>query len=58
MWKDCQSNNSWQLVDKIGNVFNRLVLYRGDLFHKPLKSFGNDLQSGRLVQVFFFDTFG
>tara|TARA_Y100000004_G_scaffold196857_1_gene268433 strand:- start:442 stop:1050 length:609 start_codon:yes stop_codon:yes gene_type:complete len=58
MWKDCQSNDSWQLVDQIGNVFNRLVLYRGDLFHKPLKSFGNNLQSGRLVQVFFFDTFG
>ena len=25
MWKDCQSNDSWQLVDQIGNVFNRLV---------------------------------
>ena len=40
----------------IGNVYNRLVLYRGDLFHRSLQSgFGNSVETGRLTQVFFFD---
>lgn len=44
------------LVTIIGNVYNRLVLYRGDLFHRSLISgFGSDVKTGRLTQVFFFD---
>jgi hypothetical protein len=46
------------LVTVIGNVYNRLVLYRGDLFHRSLISgFGNDVNTGRLTQVFFFDLY-
>lgn len=46
----------FELVDAIGNVYNRLVLYRGDLLHRSLLSgFGNTPESGRLTQVFFFD---
>ena len=44
------------VVTMIGNVYNRLVIYRGDLFHRSLKSgFGNSVETGRLTQVFFFD---
>ena len=28
----------FELVDAIGNVYNRLVLYRGDLLHRSLLS--------------------
>ena len=44
------------LITLIGNVYNRLVLYRGDLFHRSLMpGFGTDVSTGRLTQVFFFD---
>ena len=46
----------WEMVDKIGNVYNRLILYRGDLFHVSLDYFGKDLQDARLFQTFFFNT--
>jgi len=46
----------WDLVDRIGNVYNRLVLYRADLFHSSLDYFGNDKESGRLFQTFFFSS--
>jgi hypothetical protein len=46
----------WELVDRIGNVYNRLILYRGDLFHVSLDYFGKDIQYGRLFQTFFFNT--
>jgi len=46
----------WELFDRIGNRYNRLILYRGDLFHASLDYFGDNLQNGRLFQTFFFDT--
>jgi hypothetical protein len=46
----------WEMVDRIGNLYNRLILYRGDLFHVSLDYFGNTLENGRLFQTFFFNT--
>jgi len=46
----------WEMVDRIGNVYNRLIIYRGDLFHVSLDYFGKGLQDGRLFQTFFFNT--
>jgi hypothetical protein len=46
----------YELVDRVGNRYNRLVIYRGDLFHASLDYFGDNLQNGRLFQTFFFDT--
>jgi hypothetical protein len=40
-------------VDVIGNVYNRLVMYRGDIFHKSNDYFGTTLHDSRLTQVFF-----
>jgi hypothetical protein len=40
-------------IDRIGNVFNRLAIYKGDIYHKSSGYFGNDIRSGRLTQVFF-----
>jgi hypothetical protein len=46
----------WELVDRIGNIYNRLILYRGDLLHVSLDYFGNNAENGRLFQTFFFNT--
>lgn len=51
-----QDITKWEMVDRIGNVYNRLVLYRGDIYHTSLDYFGKDIQDGRLFQVFFLNT--
>jgi hypothetical protein len=55
-WDECQDMTKWEMVDRVGNVFNRLILYRADNFHVSLDYFGKDLYDGRLFQVFFFNT--
>jgi hypothetical protein len=54
--KYSQDYTKWELVDRIGNIYNRLILYRGDLFHVSLDYFGTNIHDGRLFQVFFFNT--
>lgn len=56
VYKDSQDMTKWELMDVVGNVFNRIVLYRGDLFHMSLDYFGTDKFDGRLFQTFFFNT--
>jgi len=46
----------WEQVDRFGNLFNRLIMYRADNFHISLDYFGKDMYDGRLFQVFFFNT--
>jgi hypothetical protein len=53
---ETQDLTKWELVDKIGNIFNRLVLYRSDLYHTSLDYFGKDKSDGRLFQLFFLTT--
>ena len=50
------SPGRWQLVDSLGNVPNRLILYRGNLPHSGSAGWGSGLRSGRLCQTFFFKT--
>jgi hypothetical protein len=40
-------------VDIIGNMFNRLVIYKGDIYHKSNNYFGKTKEDSRLTQVFF-----
>jgi hypothetical protein len=51
-----QDKTKWELVDTVGNVFNRLVMYRGDLWHISQEYFGNSKENGRLFQLFFIST--
>jgi hypothetical protein len=51
-----QDYTKWEMVDKIGNVFNRLVLFNSKQFHASLDYFGTNKENGRLFQVFFFST--
>ena len=53
---DMQDYTKWEMVDRVGNVFNRLIMYRADNYHVSLDYFGKDLNDGRLFQVFFFNT--
>lgn len=43
----------FQPVDVVGNVFNRLIMYPGTIYHKSNDYFGDSVQNGRLTQVFF-----
>lgn len=51
-----QDMTKWRQVDKIGNVFNRLILFNSNRFHMSMDYFGDSKENGRLFQVFFFST--
>jgi len=51
-----QDLTKWEIVDRIGNVFNRLVLFNSKRFHMSADYFGDSKENGRLFQVFFFST--
>jgi len=47
----------WEPEIVVENRFNRLICYRGDLYHcSTTAGFGDSKENGRLFQVFFFDT--
>jgi len=49
--------SKWREELTIENRFNRLILYRGALYHRSTTpGFGRSKFDGRLFQVFFFDT--
>ena len=53
------NNDLWEPITQVGNVYNRLVIYRGNLYHSSMKpGFGDCLENGRLFQTFFFNTRG
>lgn len=43
----------WHIIDTVGNIYNRLVLFRGSLVHSMQKPFGYSKESGRLTQLWF-----
>jgi hypothetical protein len=49
-------NTKWEKVNSIGNIFNRLVLFRSNQYHMSLEYFGDNINNGRLIQLFFFTT--
>jgi hypothetical protein len=51
-----QDMTKWELVDKVANVFNRLILFDARRYHMSLDYFGDSKENGRLFQVFFFST--
>jgi len=59
--KEAQNSNAgnmdaWEEVDIIGNVFNRLILFNAQHWHRSLEYFGDTKENGRLFQTFFFST--
>ena len=51
-----QDYTKWELVDRIGNIFNRLILFNSKQYHASQDYFGTNKENGRLFQVFFFST--
>jgi hypothetical protein len=47
---------NWERVDSFGNVFNRLLLVRGNIPHSGARGWGDRLDNGRMYQTFFFRT--
>jgi hypothetical protein len=48
-------STEFEVVDVVGNVYNRLVLFDAKMFHAASNYFGKTLENGRLFQIFFFD---
>lgn len=51
-----QDLTKWKEVDRVGNIFNRLILFNSNRFHMSMDYFGDTKENGRLFQVFFFST--
>jgi hypothetical protein len=48
-------STEFDVVDRIGNVYNRLFLFDAQFIHSASEYFGNSKENGRLFQIFFFD---
>jgi len=48
-------STEFDVVDVVGNVYNRLVLFDAQQIHSATTYFGTNLENGRLFQLFFFD---
>jgi len=55
MNRDSTDMSKWDMVDNIGNVYNRLSLFRGKRSHRSMDYFGDSKETGRLFQLFFFN---
>lgn len=51
-----QDMTKWDIATEVKNIYNRLILFRGDQWHSSSTYFGHDNETGRLTQVFFFMT--
>lgn len=49
------TSTEMEVVDTIGNIYNRLVIFDTRMIHGISLQFGDDLMNGRLVQLFAFD---
>lgn len=49
-------STNFDLVDSVGNVYNRLVLFHSKQIHAASCYFGQDIFDSRLFQIFFFST--
>ena len=44
-----------EVVDVVGNVYNRLVIWDAKLIHAASEYFGDQKENSRLFHMFFFD---
>jgi len=45
----------FEMVDFVGNVYNRLMIFNSRCIHAAAQYFGTDNKTGRLTHLFFFD---
>ena len=56
--EDSNDLSKWEHISTIPMRFNRLVLLRPWFYHTAGPSFGNRIENGRLVHLFFFEGVG
>jgi hypothetical protein len=56
--RDSRSARCWQPTSRVEHAFNRLILFRGNMFHSASEGFGENVATSKLTQTFFFDTRG
>lgn len=52
---DGNKMDKWDMVDLVGNKYNRLIIFNGYRNHRSMEYFGTNKFNGRLFQVWFFD---
>jgi hypothetical protein len=45
----------WEIVDSVGNIYNRLVIFDAQYIHAVTEYFGETIKNSRLFQLFFFN---
>ena len=45
----------WEIVDSVGNIYNRLVIFDAQYIHAVTEYFGEKINNSRLFQLFFFN---
>jgi hypothetical protein len=48
-------SSNFELVDVVGNVYNRLVLFNASQIHAATQYFGDSIENSRFFHMFFFD---
>jgi hypothetical protein len=52
--EDARTLTRWIEIDRIGNLFNRAVMFPGGIMHSATRHFGRNSAHGRLYQTFHF----
>jgi hypothetical protein len=52
--RDGWNRKCWIEIDRIGNIYNRAVMFRAGRFHSATRHFGGNLNDGRLYHSFHF----
>lgn len=52
--RDSHTPNRWIEIDRVGNVFNRAVMFPGGFYHSASRHFGASFRDGRIYQSFHF----
>jgi hypothetical protein len=55
MYTDGMDESKWDMVSYVPQKFNRLVLFRPNLWHSPGELFGDSKENCRLIQTFFLE---
>lgn len=48
-------NSTFEIVDKVSNVYNRLVMWDAKTIHAATEYYGTDINNSRFFHLFFFD---
>ena len=54
LWRDRYRPERWREIDRVGNLYNRAVMFSAGFFHSATRHFGGDLKRGRIYQTFHF----